>query len=57
MIGDQDEYTVIPIKKAIELLKKENDQAKIYQLKNCDHDFTGKAKQLAKIAKIFLKNI
>jgi len=57
VIGDQEEYTVIPIKKAIELLKKENDQAKIYQLKNCDHDFTGKAKQLAKIVKTFLKNI
>ena len=55
VIGDQKEYTVIPTKKAIELLKKENKLAEVYQIKNCDHIFEGKEKELAKIVDSFVK--
>ena len=57
VIGDQEEYTVIPTKKAMELLKKENTFANIFQLKDCDHNFTGKEKELSKIIKKFLNTI
>ncbi|MFZ4632044.1 MAG: DUF1749 domain-containing protein [Patescibacteria group bacterium] len=54
VIGDQEEYTVIPIKEAIDLLKKENKLATIYQIKNSDHNFSGKEKELALIIKKFI---
>lgn len=55
VIGDQIEYTVIPIREAIEVLKKENPRAEVNQIKNCDHDFTGKEKELAEIVGGFLE--
>ncbi|PKM91773.1 hypothetical protein CVU82_01025 [Candidatus Falkowbacteria bacterium HGW-Falkowbacteria-1] len=56
VIGDQEEYTVIPIQKAITLLRVENEMAKIYQIKSSDHNFSGKEKKLAGIIKEFIKN-
>ncbi len=55
VIGDQVEYTVIPIHQAIDLLKKENSRAEVYQIKNCNHDFKGKEKELAEILGRFLE--
>jgi alpha-beta hydrolase superfamily lysophospholipase len=55
VIGDKEEYTVIPIKDAITLLKKENKNAEIFQIKNCDHDFSKKRKELLQIVTLFIK--
>ena len=55
IIGDEEEYTVIPIDEAINLLKKENKKAEIYQIKNSDHSFTGQEKALSNIIKKFVK--
>lgn len=49
IIGDKFEYTIIPIQEAIELLKKENPLVEAYQIKDCDHCFIGKEKELTKI--------
>ena len=49
------EYTVIPIKEAVKLLKSENKLAEVYIIKDTDHGFTGKEKELAEIAAGFLK--
>ncbi len=57
VIGDKTEYTIIPIKEAIELLKKENPLTESYQIKNCNHDFEGKEKELAEIVGRFLDKI
>ena len=53
MIGDQFEYTIIPIAEAVELLKKENTRCEAYQIKGVDHCFTGKEKELTKIISNF----
>lgn len=44
IIGDQEEreYTVIPIKDAVELLKTENRLAEVYQIEDSDHVFSGR---------------
>lgn len=55
VIGDQHEFTIIPIREAIELLKKENKNADIYQIENCSHSFEGKTKELIQIVIKFLK--
>ncbi|HIH33870.1 MAG TPA: lysophospholipase [Nanoarchaeota archaeon] len=55
VIGDREEYTAISIKESLFLLKKENKLAEAHQIKNCDHDFTGKERELAKIIVGFLK--
>lgn len=54
-IGDQKEYTIIPIKEAIKVLEKENNLAQCFQLKNCNHDFENKEEVLNKIIIRFLK--
>jgi pimeloyl-ACP methyl ester carboxylesterase len=54
VISDGEEFTIIPVKEAIELLQNENKRAEIYQIKNCDHNFTGKEKELGKLVKGFL---
>jgi pimeloyl-ACP methyl ester carboxylesterase len=56
VIGDQKEYTVIPVKDAIILLKTENKMAKIYQIKSSDHNFSGQEIKLASIIKKFIKS-
>lgn len=47
-IGDQHEYTGIPIKDALDLMVKENKNTVAVQIKDCDHDFTGREEELAK---------
>ena len=54
VIGDQQEYTVLTVKKALDLLKKENSNTEAHQLQNCNHDFESKEKELTKIVKRFL---
>lgn len=56
VIGDHDEYTVIPISEAVDLLRKENYRAEVYQLKGCSHDFTEKEnqKELTRLIDTFL---
>jgi len=54
VIGDQEEYTIIPVKKAVSLLEKENKLAQVFQIKNCNHCFEGREKELAKIVKRFI---
>ena len=48
-IGDQEEYTVIPIKEALEVFKRENKLASCFQLKDCSHDFEGKEEELLRL--------
>ncbi len=53
---DEDgEYTIIPIKDAVELLKSENKLAEAYIIKDTDHVFTGKEKELIETVIDFLK--
>ena len=55
MIGDQFEYTIIPIAEAVALLKKENPLCEAYQIKGADHCFIGKEKELTQIISDFTK--
>lgn len=57
VISDKEdgEYTIIPIKDAVELLKSENKLAEAYIINNTNHLFTGKEKELADITADFLK--
>ena len=54
IIGDQQEYTIMPIEKAVELMKSENKLAEAHQIKDCDHGFNGKEKELSEIITDFL---
>jgi pimeloyl-ACP methyl ester carboxylesterase len=54
VIGDQEEYTVIPIKDALDLMVKENPKTKAHQIENCDHDFQEKEEELSKIVLDFI---
>lgn len=49
VIGDQEEYTVIPITDALDLIKKESSNAKTVQISNCDHDFQENEEKLSEI--------
>lgn len=55
-IGDNDdhEFTIIPIKKALELMRKENPKTEAHQLANCNHDFEGKEEELAILIREFI---
>lgn len=57
VIGDNEEkeYTIIPIKDAIEFLKRENELAEVYQIEDCNHEFDGKEKELADVIADFIK--
>ncbi len=59
VIGDNEEgeYTIIPIKEAMALMKKENSRTEAHQIINCDHGFNGKEKELVVIIQQFLKSI
>ena len=56
VIGDQDdsEYTVIPIKDAVELLKTENSQAEVYQVEKSDHVFSGREAEVIALITDFM---
>lgn len=57
VIGDKEnqEYTIIPIRKAIALLKSENPLAEVFQIKDSGHGFDGKEQELASVIADFLK--
>lgn len=55
VIGDQEEYTAIPITDALELMKRENKNTQTFQIKDCDHDFQGKEDELVDIILKFIK--
>ncbi len=52
--GDEYEFTVIPLKKAMQLIESENPLAKCYKIKNSNHDFEGKEKELTRIVERFI---
>lgn len=56
VIGDNDEYeyTIIPIKEALDLMRKENPMTEAHQLANCNHDFEGKEEELATLTRGFI---
>ncbi|KKQ78233.1 MAG: hypothetical protein A3A96_00915 [Candidatus Zambryskibacteria bacterium RIFCSPLOWO2_01_FULL_39_39] len=54
VIGDQEEYTVIPITEALDLIRKENSNAKTVQILDCDHDFQDNEEKLSEILIQFL---
>ena len=57
VIGDQEEYTVIPIAEALDLIQKENPNAKTAQISDCDHDFQEHEEKLSEIVmKFFSEN-
>lgn len=55
VIGDRKEYTAISIKDALELMAKENKNTEIHPIKNCDHDFQEKEKELTSIVLKFIE--
>lgn len=57
IVGDTGECTVILPKKAVDRLNKENKNARCYMIKNCNHSYSGKEKELVKIIKIFTKTL
>ena len=54
VIGDQEEFTAIRQKEALELMEKENSLTKTVMVKNCDHDFQGREDRLAEVVLRFL---
>lgn len=57
VIGDKKEYTAIPVEEAIKLLKKENRLTECRQIKDCNHDFEGKEKELAGLITNFISKL
>src|SRR6266852_9089079 len=53
--NEDGEYTILPIKEAVELLKSENKLAEAYIIEGTDHVFTGKEKELVDVVTDFLK--
>jgi alpha-beta hydrolase superfamily lysophospholipase len=56
-IGNEYEYTAIPIEEALELMERENSLAETHLIKSCNHDFQGKEQELTSIVKKFLSKI
>lgn len=54
VIGDQHEYTVLPISEALALMVKENPRTETHVLKNSDHDFTGREDELTALVLEFM---
>jgi pimeloyl-ACP methyl ester carboxylesterase len=57
VVGDDEdsEYTIIPIKEAMKLLESENKLTEVHQIKDCNHCFEGKEKEMVNIVEKFLK--
>jgi alpha/beta superfamily hydrolase len=57
VIGDQEdnEYTVIPITDAIELLKTENSRAEVYHVEKSNHVFSGKETEVIALIADFIQ--
>lgn len=54
VIGDESEYTGLTVEDTLDLMRSENKNTVAVQLKDCDHDFQGKAKELTQIIVDFL---
>ena len=54
IVGDHNEGTVIPPQAAVDMLNKENKNAQSYVIKNSNHTYKGKEKELVAIIKQFL---
>lgn len=54
--NENDEYTVIPINEALQLLKRNNPLTQTAQIAGTDHCFTGKESELAKTVGKFLQS-
>ena len=57
IIGDHDEYTIIPIKDAAHLIERENKLAKVYQVEGSGHCYEGYQQELISLIKDFLNRI
>jgi pimeloyl-ACP methyl ester carboxylesterase len=55
LIGDRHEYTVIPIKAAVELLRRENPLAEVVQFAECSHNFESKEAELCFAVSDFIR--
>jgi len=55
ILGDQNEYTVIPIKDAMKLLESENKNCKCFQLINSPHNYIGKEEELINLLLDFIR--
>lgn len=57
IVGDRNECTVINPQDAVNLLNRENKLASCYMIRDTDHSYSGKEKELVKLIKYFLKRI
>jgi pimeloyl-ACP methyl ester carboxylesterase len=57
IVGDRNECTVIPPQQAVNMLNKQNPFASCFMIKNCNHVYEGKEKNLVKIIKKFIKKL
>lgn len=57
IIGDQDEreFTVLPVKDAVELLKTENSRAEMYQVEQSNHVFSGREPEVIALIADFMQ--
>lgn len=54
IIGDLDEWAILPVDKEACIMESENKNAKSYILENCDHGFNQKRYKLAKLVSDFI---
>lgn len=59
ILGDQtqNEYLFVPFEEAFELVRRENPQVEIHQLKDCDHGLHDHEAEVAKIVADFVKSL
>ena len=56
LIGDQEEWTHIPIVEALDLMRRENKNTQAHQIKDCDHDFQEKEEEVSELVLSFIKS-
>lgn len=56
VIGDQKEWTVIPVKQAIKLMEKENKNFEVDVIKGANHSFEGYQEELVDVVQSFLES-
>ena len=59
ILGDnqEKEYLFVPFEEAFRLVRSENPQVEIYQIKDCDHGFNGHEEELASLISTFLTSM
>lgn len=57
VVGDHNECTVIPPQQAVNLLNKENINAKCYMIKDCSHGYKGKENEVTKLIESFINSL